>query len=519
MLRVWLPVALVVAVANASAAQPLQLFAASGKYGFKDEQGGVRIDARYDGASNFAEGLAAVGRVAGEAVAAEGRFGPQCFVETLRWGYIDPLGGEVIRALFEEARPFSNGRAAVRFDSKWGFIDSAGGWVVRPSFSEVGNFHDGLAWVRTVERGPVGYLDTSGRMVIAPRWNRGGGTPPDFKDGVVALRDEGIDVLLDRGGTVLARARGGLEPLGERVVAFREAAGGPVGVMTFDGRVVSAPQYDSVSPFSEARAMVTRNGRYGFIDRAGNEIIPLSFESAAHFREGFAAVTTGGRSGFVDTRGRLVIPSRFTRVEAFSNGVASACIEAGAIVPNRGRGGRGRGRGAQREVRCGLIDRTGRFMVSPRFSRIGSFERLWADATDAVFDQTVLVNRAGQIVDRGTRRDRPRREPYGQCNIPRPMPAPPPPDYRIDFALDSVPAGAAVFLVPIWDWESAGNGAQLLGDPVALEAYRVVQGLTPLPQLRLKAQAYMAVFDLGGDRRIARLDVTPTGPRIYQQGF
>jgi hypothetical protein len=373
--------------------------------------------------------------------------------------------------------------------------------------------------VKTIDRGPVGYVDTSGRMVIAPRWSHGG-TPPDFRDGVVALRDDEITVLLDRGGTVLARRRGSLAPLGERLVAFRETTGGPLGLMTIDGAVESRPQYDSISPFSESRAMVKRNGRYGFIDRRASEVIPLSFESAADFHEGLAAVTVGGRAGFVDTRGQLAIPNQFRRVEAFSTGVASACVEAGTLFSNPGRGrGRGRGRGAQRDERCGLIDRTGRFVVAPRFSRIGDFEGLWADATDAVFDQTVQVNRAGQIVDRGSWRDRPRREPYGQCQIPQPAPAPPPPDYRIDFSLDSMPSGAAVFLVPLWDWEFAGNGAQLLGDPVALEVYRVVQGLTPLAQLRLKAQAYVAVFDLGGDRRIVRLDVTPTGPRTYLQGF
>jgi hypothetical protein len=59
----------------------------------------------------------------------------------------------------------------------------------------------------------------------------------------------------------------------------------------------------------------------------------------------------------------------------------------------------------------------------------------------------------------------------------------------------------------MWDWQIHNNGADLLLDADALESYLVTQGTTPLNEIPLKAQVYIAVFELGGKRKVARLVV------------
>ena len=39
-----------------------------------------------------------------------------------RWGYIDVLGRMVLDTLYDEARPFHEGLAAVRQEDRWGYI-------------------------------------------------------------------------------------------------------------------------------------------------------------------------------------------------------------------------------------------------------------------------------------------------------------------------------------------------------------------------------------------------------------
>lgn len=54
-------------------------------------------------------------------------------------GFIDNKGKWVIEPVFENARDFKNGFAAVRFQGKWGFIDKTGKWVIEPVYEHIGD--------------------------------------------------------------------------------------------------------------------------------------------------------------------------------------------------------------------------------------------------------------------------------------------------------------------------------------------------------------------------------------------
>ncbi|WP_242058057.1 protein kinase domain-containing protein [Nostoc sp. FACHB-857] len=75
-----------------------------------------------------------------------------------KYGYVDQTGKLVIQALFDMAREFSEGRAAVNIDrreslfggesvGKWGYIDEKGSWVIKPMFKMAYSFRNGQAKV------------------------------------------------------------------------------------------------------------------------------------------------------------------------------------------------------------------------------------------------------------------------------------------------------------------------------------------------------------------------------------
>ena len=487
----------------------LHPFAAEGKYGFKDDQGIIRIPAEYDGASAFVGDVAAVAVTSGEEVAYDGRYGPKCFIKALKWGFIDAAGRTAIPFRYDEARNFAESKAAVRVGDRWGFIDRAGGWVIEPKFARVHDFHSGLAKVALVENGNVGYVDVSGKLVIPAQYDRG--WSDDAVDSVVSVRDRSGYLLLDAGGKVIGRRQNGFRLLGERLVAYRDAGNGPFGLMDVQGQVILLPTYTTISRFSESFAAVEDNGRWNFIDRTGRVVVRIAAEWAGDFQEGLAAVRVNGRTGYVDRTGRMVIAPQFATAGRFSGGLANVCVEttASSVRPD-----------ARSDVRCGFIDRTGAFAIVPRFVDAASFEGSWASARDPVFEGELRVNRSGKIVDRPRWRDQPRRAPYGQCQLPPPpAPAPPPPDYRVDFALHSTPVGASVFLVPLWDWQLSKDGSLLLKDRAALDAYLVTAGVTPLAGVRIKSQVYIAIFELQGKRTVAKIAVTSDGPRSFSASF
>jgi hypothetical protein len=62
-------------------------------------------------------------------------------------------------------------------------------------------------------------------------------------------------------------------------------------------------KYDFASPFSEGLARVELNGKYGFVDREGKEIIPVKYDDAHVFEDGLALVMFNGNWGYIDKNG------------------------------------------------------------------------------------------------------------------------------------------------------------------------------------------------------------------------
>jgi hypothetical protein len=81
-------------------------------------------------------------------------------------------------------------------------------------------------------------------------------------------------------------------------------------------------RYDEVDSFREGRAWVKLNGKYGFVDLQGNEVIPLKYDLVGEFREGRAWVRLNGEHGFVDEEGNEVIPLKYDDAFSFQEGRA-----------------------------------------------------------------------------------------------------------------------------------------------------------------------------------------------------
>jgi hypothetical protein len=494
----------------------LHVFAKGGKYGFMDDDGVVRIPARFDKALDFAEGMAPAARFEGTEVYKGGKMGPDCRIKALRWGYIGPTGEEIIQFRYSATRPFSEGRAAVWSGTKWGFIDNRGGSVVSPQFQEVGDFHYGMAGVQSENNGPYGYIDKEGKLAVKPQfWNAG-----DFQDGVaiVQISSTGNELLVDRKGGVLAQ-KGSLQLLREGVVAYGDSYRGPFGLMNAAGEIMTPAVFDSVKPFSGSIAAAKKAGRWIFIDPSGSTVAPIdsvvSKGVIGEMSEGLASVDMGQGFGFVDRTGKVAISARFSSVSQFSQGLAAACIGTGEPPESRY---------DEPDYRCGFIDRTGSFVISPRFRYVlGSaqgFEGGWAFVSDPLFNNRLAINRKGRIVLRPNRDDESHFEPFGNCTLPPSAPAgPPPPNYAASVDIDSIPGGASVYLVPVWDWQKHNDGRQLVDDPDALATYLVTKGPTPVRDVRLKAQVYMGVFELQGKRKIARVVVAADGSRQINVSF
>jgi hypothetical protein len=109
-------------------------------------------------------------------------------------GFIDTTGKLVIPAKFTGASDFSEGLAAAAVSKNdvmtWGYVDKTGAWAIEPQYGMARDFSEGLAAVTHISNGATawGYIDKTGTMVVPPRQCLEAGP---FVDGVAALKGLG----------------------------------------------------------------------------------------------------------------------------------------------------------------------------------------------------------------------------------------------------------------------------------------------------------------------------------------
>lgn len=215
------------------------------------------------------------------------------------WGFKNEKGEIRIEAQYSFARPFSEGLAAVQLNDKWGFIDKKGRVVIAPKYSEAEPFSEGLALV------------TEGGE--SSRWGIIGGTQ-NFID------NTGKNLMI-------------------------------------------AGEYDAMSSFSEGLAAVELNGKRGFIDKKGKEVIAPKYSEVYPFSEGLAAVRLKNKWGFIDKDGEMVIALQYHAVTSvFSEGLAAVGVE------NKRKTIWGSGNPLKIEIAdYGYINRKGDWVINPKY--------------------------------------------------------------------------------------------------------------------------------------------------------
>lgn len=236
-----------------------------GKRGYIDKTGKVVIEPVYRLTWGFSEGLAAA-----------------CLennVDDSKCGYIDRDGRVVHPFTLYAAMHFSDGLALIGIDGeRTAYVDKSMRVVFRMKEGEYGGqFSEGLATIRMGVRGPFGYMDRTGKVVIPAHYDEA----REFSEGLALVSKNGAYGFIDRTGKV--------------VIPF---------------------QYFYGSSFSEGLAAVTTSSDWqvpgwGYIDRAGNVRVPLKLDYAAPFSGGLAGIdrVTDRQNitdAYIDAQGRTV---------------------------------------------------------------------------------------------------------------------------------------------------------------------------------------------------------------------
>ena len=227
---------------------------------------------------------------------------------------------------YDEVCDFHEGLARVYKGDKYGFIDKMGNEIIPCVYEQLmeadPNFHDGLALVHQGEK--YFFINKEGKEAFPYNYDTG----LNFSDGLALVRkDRKCGYIDTKGNEVIALTdkyygtsfHDGLAAVGNNdgKYGFIDKKGELVIPMSFD-----VDEGGVTSEFHEGYAVVCKNEKYGYIDKSGKEVIPCNYDAAFNFSEGMALVIKEGKFGFIDAKGKEVIPCEYSYANHFSEGIA-----------------------------------------------------------------------------------------------------------------------------------------------------------------------------------------------------
>jgi hypothetical protein len=228
---------------------------------------------------------------------------------------------------------------------------------------------------RFVRKGKAGYIDSTGKVVIEPKFDGSFNSQGEFHDGLLEIAVSDGRYVDRTGNVVLDKGFYRGWDFSEGLAAAMPKEGGLWGYINTSGEFAISPRFrssqeDYVWPFSDGFAQIKVAGRYGYIDHTGNFVIPPKFLEASDFHDGMARVVldgpcvyfadgpcrgpvfVGGRQTgppckftFINKSGQVLGTTPFDAARNFSEGLAP--VKVGAF--------------------WGFIDKTGSFMIPPKF--------------------------------------------------------------------------------------------------------------------------------------------------------
>lgn len=232
------------------------------KYGFINKLGKLIIPIMYDRVYSFSEGFAIV-------------------EVNEKYGYINKLNKLIIPIIYDRAYEFSEGLAAVKLSGKWGFIDINGNEIIPINYDSCLPFSCGLASVKVNNK--WGYIDKTGKVIMDFIFYNAN----MFENDIAVVCVNNVWKIIDKNGNDAFQLK---------------------------------REYQWIERFKDGLAQVKFEGKYGFIDLNGNEVVPVIYDSAHYFDDCFR-VSLNKLDCLLDKKGSQLISFKYSFIHLLIEGV------------------------------------------------------------------------------------------------------------------------------------------------------------------------------------------------------
>ncbi|MGV8145588.1 MAG: WG repeat-containing protein [Alkaliphilus sp.] len=264
-------------------------------------------------------------------------------------------------SIFDDAKDFSEGLAAVKVNGQWGYIDSTGKMIIDPVYDEAFNFNRGTALVAIEDK--KGMINKDGRVIIELIYELVY-TAIEYEDYFVVKSETGF-------GIIYRDEDLSIEPKYDSIRVLAP----DLFVASIDGkdRLINPrnnfeKKFVLIDSVVDDRTRFFDGEKWGFIDSLGQKAIPAIYDKANNFINGHAFVKNEEFSGLINIEGEIILQLDAYDFLGFYNG-------RGFIYKND---------------KWGMIDRNGEIVVDPKFDLITPF-------SDGIAAVAIMGEGAGYI--------------------------------------------------------------------------------------------------------------------------
>lgn len=377
-------------------AQPIVNFKdENGKYGFKDAQGNIIVQPKYDYVSKYEYGLVYV------------NIGK-------KYGYVNRQGKEVIPVIYNQVsyRAGNKGMIWVYINDKYGFVDSTNKEIIPIKYQWLDSeFKNGIAKAKL--NGKYGYIDIQGKEIVPLMYDNVESIQKNGEIVSFIVQKDSKYVLIDKSNKSLIDIKCDWIIWESEVSWIVVKSNGKYGAFDYWGKKILEFEYDWIdSDLLTRRAFVKKNGKwmlmdsdgnqlteaiydemkdkstgtfsangntgffsvgmkangktkYGFIDMHGKEVTEIKYDFCGDLRNKYAIVVLNGKYGIVDNIGEEIIkPDTFDFIETFSDDLA---------VVNIGGKWNDEYNPEFEGGKWGFIDKTGKIIIPLQYDRVHGF--------------------------------------------------------------------------------------------------------------------------------------------------
>ena len=202
------------------------------------------------------------------------------------------------------------------------YIDSEGIKTVDgTAYHEIGEFYNGYATVALKSDSQKGVIDKNGNLIFEDKE----GKYKDFRflgSGIFSaeISENNYD-FLNNAGTRLTESsytNDWLRDVSEETISVSK--NGKYGFLDLSGHEIVPLIYDDARSFSSDLAAVCKDGKWGFVDKTGKDVISLSYDQVFSFSGSLAVISADGKQGLIDKTGNIILPIEYDNVTENENG-------------------------------------------------------------------------------------------------------------------------------------------------------------------------------------------------------